>query len=182
MRSLPLSIAAACLYAVIAVSDARGVVYVTKKDFVKNNMPAGLKMTKVTVSLTEEQIDELKEEQDWKGQSSEYVFIVGKDKDGNKQAGVCFLTVHATEHRCVHHLAIALNGDGTVKEVSVRELFCERAMAVASKSFLGQFGKKAKHPIALNEDISAVTGASESSREVVNAVNAVVTVYSSFVK
>ena len=64
------------------VGGAAAVSLVGKKDFIKQSLPAGSKMARVTVKLSEENRATLKE--NWKVSTAEstMVFIVARDPDG----------------------------------------------------------------------------------------------------
>ena len=158
-----------------------GVQYISKKAFVKKHIASGSKLSKSTIQLSEEKKKSLVEKWNWDGTVSKMSFIIGRDQAGAVTGVIYFTTLYATEHKCVHHLGVALAPDGTVKEAVVTELFCERAMPVTTKSFLGQFAGKSAKKLKLNDDINNVTGATESAKTILESVNTAIAGYAEFV-
>lgn len=157
------------------------VTYDTQKNFLQRNIPAGSILSKSTFNLTPEERSALATKWKWRGEVQSMEMIVAKNATGAPQGSVYMTTLYATEHKCVHKIGVALKADGTVSEVILFELFCERAMPAASKSFLGQFKDKKMAPLEINKDINGVTKATESSKTIIEAVNIAMAGYSSFV-
>jgi Na+-translocating ferredoxin:NAD+ oxidoreductase RnfG subunit len=173
----------AALAVCAAASQVLAVTVVGKKEFIARSLPTADKMTKVTVALNAENKKILSEKWKVAAADSTVQFIVSRTAAGARSGGVLFTTVYATEHRCVHGLGVSLDSAGAVKEVVITEMYCERAMPMATQSFLGQFPRKSKgKTVELNKEISGVTGATESCREVTAAVNLAVAAFIEFVK
>jgi hypothetical protein len=170
------------LLLMVLAGNSYSVKYISKKKFVSNNIPKGSKLSKLKVNLKEEHKKILAEKWSLKKPVEDLLLIIGRDDSAKVTGIVCITTVYATEHNCVHHLAIALKPDGSVKEVVITETFCEYAMKCASQSFLGQFRKKSMKKLILNKDINAVTGVTESSQRIVDAVNTTMAYFLEYVK
>lgn len=150
-----------------------------KQDYVKAQASGAVKYVKKSFTLTPQESAFLHEKCNVPMPDQEQSFILGRAADNKVTGAVFFLTIFATEHQCVHHLGIAVAPDGSVKDVTITEAFCEYVLRCSSRSFLGQYGASPKPLFKLNEDVSAVTGATMSCKAITEAVNFTLSAYRS---
>jgi hypothetical protein len=155
--------------------------YVSKDAFVRRNIPTGSTIIKRTVELGFEDKKRIKRKWllSWLPDSLD--FLVGRCEDGRMSGVVSFAVVYGEIHREYHHVGVGIAPSGTIAEVAVMDAKSERPGRLATKGFLEQFKGKGRGRLSLAKDIDAVSGATESSNTVVDAVNAVMAIYSEFV-
>jgi len=166
------------LHLLVYFPPAQADQYVTREHFVRRNILDGSVLVERKVVLTAEEKQRIKRRWllAWLPDSMD--FIVGQDKDGNITGTVSFAVVYGEIHREYHHVGVGIAPSGKITEVAVMEAKSERPGRLATKVFLEQFKGKGSGRLSLARDIDAVTGATESSKTVVDAVNAIVAVYS----
>lgn len=108
----------------------------------------------------------------------EFSFFIGRQ--GGQVIG--YAAKHAVKGKWgMIHYMIALDPDGTVREVKVLEYQERRGKPVAKRRFLKQFkGKTIQSRIKLRKDIHGVTGATISSRGMTDGVRKLVHVFHEF--
>ncbi len=165
----------------LLISNSFAVKYISQKSFIKKHVSKDHKLSKNKLSLTSEQKAEIKTKWGIEPDITDFTFYIGR-KDGIIDVVVYLVTFTATEHKCIHNMGFAFNGDGSIKEVAMTECFCEYVMLLSNQSFLGQFKNKPARTLKINEDISAVTTATLSTIETIKAVNSAMAAYVEFIK
>ena len=172
-------LAMAALTATAVCGTARAGEYASRKAFVKAHIPEGSTMKMRTVVPGAKDRKALAVEYGIQEFEDTLSYILGRDGSGKITAAIVFVERVLEQYDEWHHVAVALDPAGVVKEVAMLSVTGEYARMVDSKSFLGQFARKKpkKAGYALGAEINAVTGATLSSGVVADVVNLVMGVY-----
>ncbi len=154
----------------------------TKKAFIKRNLPTGSKMKKVSLALTEKQQKELKKSYNLPKVDEKITFITANSAEGKVVGSYAFIFRLLKQYNEPHTVGIALNADGSLKEVALVGTHSEYGTRINKKSFLGQFAKKSSSELSIGDDINAVSGATMSCQVVVDVVNMASAAYKEFLK
>jgi hypothetical protein len=152
-----------------AISEpASAMKYLTMKEAIKNFLPKGSKLSKVTKTVPAGKIPALKkrfklepvkgEEFKEKFPAGPYDIYIGRDKAG--KAEVYIMVLDQYWRTCYHKYAVALDGSGKIKEMVVMEFNCRYQYPINKKSFLNQF--KGKTAGNMGTKIDVVTGSTRS--------------------
>ena len=172
-----------CLCAVIlAANDAIAIQYISKEAFIKQNIPKANRLKEKTIYLDKKEKKKFADRLNISEVPESVSFVIGRNREDALTGAVCFLKVYGDIHREYHHVGVALNPDGTIKTVEIIELYSKNPQRVAKETFLGQFAEKSADRLRYGEDISAVAGATESSRTVLRAVKVIVALFLEFIK
>jgi len=166
----------------MAANDAIAIQYTSKETFTKQNIPRESRLKEKTISLDNNKKQRLTYRLNISEVPDSVLFIIGINREDALTGAVCFLKLYGDIHREYHHVGVALNPDGTIKTVEIIELRSKKPQPVAKETFLGQFAKKSAKRLRYGEDISAVAGATESSRTVLRAVKVIVALFLEFIK
>jgi Na+-translocating ferredoxin:NAD+ oxidoreductase RnfG subunit len=148
---------------------AHATVYLTVAQ-AQQKMFAGAAMQRVVVGMTDDQIKALKK--------ATGIYHPFKADQVYKVAGGGWFVVDQVlgKHEMITY-AVALNADGSVKQVEVLEYRETYGGDVRNASWLGQFvGKTAADPFKLNGDVKNISGATVSSRHLTDGVKRIVLV------
>lgn len=151
----------------MAAGTAQAVKYMSLERAVKQFLPKGSKVVKITKHPSAADRKRIYEDYGWKADAKKYVVYAGK-KDG-KYTGFVMI-VPEIFGTCFHKYAIGISPDGKVLATTIVELSCPRAMPINKKAFLKQFkGKTHKDPLSIEADVDGVTGATYSAEATATA-------------
>ena len=168
--------------AIMTSNDAIAIQYISKEIFTRQNIPKESRLKEKTIYLDNNEKQRLTYRLNISEVPDSVPFIIGRNREDALTGAVCFLKVYGDIHREYHHVGVALNPDGTIKTVEIIELYSKNPQRVAKETFLGQFAEKSADRLRYGEDISAVAGATESSRTVLRAVKVIVALFLEFIK
>ena len=171
-RSLAV-IALACA-TVFLPGRADAIKYMGLKEAIKHFLPKGAKVSKVSKTLSPDQLAAVKkrfnlnDKTDYKNviTAGPYDIYIGRGADD--KAEVYIFIMEQYWRTCYHKFVVGISPDGKIIEVAPMDLPCPYQRPIAKKSFLNQFkGKQIKKggavPAHLRKDIDVVTGATASS-------------------
>jgi hypothetical protein len=165
------------------ISAATGVSpYESNEAFVKRNIPEDVALCSETIVVDAKDKERISRAWLLPRLPDSMDFVVGRDEDGHIVGAASFVVVYGEVHREYHHVGVALAPSGLIKEVAVMDVRSDRPGLVANRTFLDQFVGKGNSRLSLARDLDAITGATESSAAIVEAVNTVIALYSEFVK
>ena len=138
------------------------------KDTANKEIWGALTVTMEEKKLTAEQLASIKNNYQWALEKDTFNFYVAKEGDSVK--GYTAFTPGKGKHGLVW-CAVAVNADGTVKQVIVCAFQEQKGRGIREKVFLTQFnGKKVSDAITIGKDVKTVTEATVSAEGVAQAV------------
>ncbi len=155
--------------------------FISKKEFVQSRLPDGQTFKMKTIVLDSAKQAVLANTWELSTMPQKITYIFTRDSTGALTGAVTFITTYGIGHNDAHKVAVALDTDGAVADVVLMERTSRYHDMVSRRSFLAQFSRSgAKKLHSDTHGISAVSGATESSRAVIEAVRAAVAVYREF--
>lgn len=178
-RKLSLLILASCL-GLFSASPSQAVVYSPVKDAVIKVLGKDHKIFQTNITITPEAEAYLKKSLNWSPDKKSYKAYYSKTADGKPQRYAFILSDKLELCGGIHKYCIAINADGTVYDVSVLELTCDRSYCINTRSFLSQFkgfdthnhAKKAKAYDAM----SGATLSTDLTRDIVQRALALMSI------
>lgn len=137
-RKLSLLILASCL-GLFWASPSQALVYSPVKEAVVKVLGKDQKIFQTEITITPEAEAYLKKKLNWSPDKKNYKVYYSKTADGKPQRYAFVLSDKLEACGGLHKYCIAVNADGTVYDVSILELTCDRSYCINTRSFLSQF-------------------------------------------
>lgn len=163
-----------------SASQSQAIVYSPVKDAVVNVLGKGQKIFQTTISMTPDVQAYLKTNLNWSPDKKVYKAYYAKAADGKPERYAFILSDKLQICGGIHTYCIAVNADGTVLDVSILELTCDRSYCINTRSFLSQFkGFDIHNHVERAKAYDAMTGATLSTdltRDIVQRALALMTI------
>ncbi len=137
-RKLPfLAVAVALVF--LSTGNASAITYSSVKDAVTSALGKGGKVFQTDIAITPDAERLLKKNAGWTPGKKSYKVYYSKSEDGKPRRYAFVLEDKLAICGGLHKYCVAVNADGTVADVSILELTCDRSYCINTRSFLGQF-------------------------------------------
>lgn len=152
------------LAAAIGAQAAHALTYSSVKDAVTSSLGSGKKIFQSKIAMTPQARQTLQKDLQWTPSQGTFKVYYAKAADGRPQRYAFILTDKLAVCGGIHKYCIAINADGSVSDVKILELTCDRSYCINTRSFLAQFKKyNISNLTAQAKSYDAISGATLST-------------------
>lgn len=165
---------------VFSASTGQAIVYSPVKDAVTSVLGKGEKIFQANITITPEARAYLKKELNWSPDQKTCKVYYSKAVDGMPRRYAFVLSDRLALCGGLHKYCVAVNADGTVYDVGILELTCDRSYCINTRAFLGQFKGFDTHNHAQKagayDSMSGATLSADLTRDIVQRALGLMTI------